>query len=61
MKLVLFDIAAGNENGARTIGVATGKNSLDELLAAKPAMAIEDLLKSSAICKALKLPVSEEQ
>ena len=50
----LNDIAAGNDNGAFAIGVATGKSSPDELIAAGAGLVVSDLRETSAMYKVLK-------
>ena len=48
-----LDIAAAQANGARSLGVATGKDSVDELLAAGADVALEDLRDTEAVLAAL--------
>ncbi len=48
-----LDIAAAQANGARSLGVATGKDSVDELLAAGADVALADLRDTEAVLAAL--------
>ena len=48
-----LDIAAAQANGARSLGVATGKDSVDELRAAGADLALEDLRDTEAVLAAL--------
>jgi phosphoglycolate phosphatase-like HAD superfamily hydrolase len=50
-----FDIAAGNLNGAFTIGVTTGRNSADELADANASVVVNSLTKESGIYKVFNL------
>jgi phosphoglycolate phosphatase-like HAD superfamily hydrolase len=47
---------AGNRNKAFTIGVATGKDSREELAAAHAAAVVSDLTKASGIHEILMQP-----
>ena len=48
-----LDIAAAQANGARSLGVATGRDSVDELLAAGADVALADLSETQAVLAAL--------
>ncbi len=48
-----LDIAAAEANGARSLGVATGKDSVDELRAAGADVALADLSETQAVLAAL--------
>jgi phosphoglycolate phosphatase len=51
-----LDIMAGNRNGAFTIGVATGKDGIDDLAAVHAAAVVSDLTKASGIYEILMKP-----